>query len=115
MPKIYNRDAKDGVRGWDKNKPKSVQERRNIMAVCGPKCFGKPQTLGFPVCDKHISKPSECGPDCKGLLAAYARARQWRKRNPGVAKRVRKSAERVGCMWTKRRSAISKKSKRKSS
>jgi hypothetical protein len=75
MPKIYNRSARDGVRGWAKNKPDTVKERRRLMTVCGPKCFGKPETLGFPVCDKHITKPSECGPDCKGLLAAYGRAR----------------------------------------
>lgn len=116
MPVIYNRDAKDGVRGWEKHKPQRVSERRKIMAVCGPKCFGKPDTFGFPICPKHIQSPKECGADCKGLLAAYGRARQWRKKNPGVAKRLRKSAERRGCLWTKRRSSKrNKRSKTKNS
>lgn len=53
-PVVYHRDAGDGVRGWDKNKPKRRSDRRKLMKLCGPKCFGSPKTLGFPVCPVHI-------------------------------------------------------------
>lgn len=97
--RVYNKDAKDGVRGWEKVKPHSVSDRRKIMYVCGPNCFGDPKNLKYPVCPVHINKKSECGPDCKGLLAAYIRSRQWKRRS--ISKKVKKSAERLGCQWTK--------------
>ena len=72
---VYHRDATDGVKGWDSIRPKRISERRRLMRLCGSKCFGTPNTLKFPVCPIHIKNSKQCGVDCKGLLAAYARAR----------------------------------------
>ena len=98
--RVYNKNATDGVRGWEKVKPHSMGDRRKLMYVCGRKCFGDPKNLKYPVCPVHVNKKSECGPDCKGLLAAYIRSRQWKRRS--ISKKVKKSADRLGCQWTKR-------------
>ena len=65
---------------WSKHAPKKTSERKELMKKCGKKCFLKPDKMKFPVCRK------DCSVDCKGLVAARIRARQWNY--PEVDKKV---------------------------
>lgn len=61
------------VRGWKEAAPKGPTQRREMMARCGKSCFLEPKTLGFPVCAKGT-----CAVDCRGVVAAKARAAQYK-------------------------------------
>ncbi len=56
--------------GWHADSPKPGTERHQLEAKCGDKCFLDPAREAYPICDK------ECNVDCRGLHAAYIRARQ---------------------------------------
>lgn len=59
--------------GWSKLAP-NQKERKEMMYVCGKKCFLGPK-LSFPICRKKT-----CKIDKKGIWSAYIRAAQWDKR-----------------------------------
>lgn len=82
--------------GWKARAPKLVSERRALKARCGARCFLQPGKNAFPVCAK---RSTSCKPDCGGLRAAFARAKQTRR--PQVAKAAVRKACRLGCPWTK--------------
>ena len=69
------------TKGWAKIAPQAGKARHSMMNRCGKRCFLLPnkRTPGeskFPVCAKNT-----CTTNCKGLLSAYIRARQWRNKN----------------------------------
>lgn len=79
---------------WRRRVPKTKFERLSVKKRCGTRCFLIPKTLGFPVCSKR-----SCKPDCRGLRAAYARARQTGRAS------VARKALRIACLrcsWTER-------------
>ena len=74
------------TRGWGKVAPKKGRERTELYEKCGKRCFLKADTLSFPICPKN-----KCEIDCRGLTAAYIRARQWKYNNIGnKAKQLRR-------------------------
>ncbi|NJN63448.1 MAG: hypothetical protein HC882_00290 [Acidobacteria bacterium] len=90
---------KNPMRGWDRQKPKKITERRKMPKVC----FLDPKGLKYPVCPK--STRGKAKPTCKGVLAAFSRARQ--QHNQVVAKKAVKLADVLGCGWVKTGSAAS--------
>lgn len=95
LKKTVNAAVTTGVAGWEKNKPKLRSDRRRKLEQCGSGCFLMPKQLKFPICPKN-----SCAVDCKALLAAKIRARQW-----GYSQ-VGRAADRIArmrkCAWTKR-------------
>lgn len=59
------------MKGWHEASPKKGNERHQMKEDCGSKCFLEPEREAYPICDK------DCNVDCRGLHAAYARARQF--------------------------------------
>ena len=107
---VKSRKRHNPVKGWAKSAPQSGKPRHQMYKKCGAKCFLMPnkKTPGeskFPICPKRSCKPS-----CKGVLSAYIRARQWRKKNPKYSK-VAKKANRL---YSKHRCNIDKSRRRKS-
>lgn len=81
-------------KGW--KAPKTRKARRAYAKRCGlRKCFLKPEDLKFPICD------TRCNVSCKGLAAAYNRARQFKYHD--VARRAWKLAHKEGCSWASKR------------
>lgn len=100
---------KSPVRGWSKLAPKTRSARKSLYKSCGKKCFLKPNHKSpgkskFPICRKGSRN---CKENCKGLLAAFIRARQFRKKVPSynrVAKSAKSKAQKKGCRWSKSKS-----------
>lgn len=61
---------------WAKRAPKTMKQRRALLARCGPRAFLDPANLKYPV----MAKSGACRIDCAGAKAAYSRARQWRRK-----------------------------------
>lgn len=74
--------------GWSAMAPKKGPERARLYEECdakGQKCFLSPNAKnpgisGFPICPacRDPNVPCSCRPNCKGIVAAYARGRQWK-------------------------------------
>jgi hypothetical protein len=74
--------------GWGTMAPKKGPERARLYEECdakGKSCFLRPNAQnpgqsGFPVCPacRNPNVSCSCQPDCKGVVAAYVRARQWK-------------------------------------
>jgi hypothetical protein len=47
------------------------------MNRCGEACFLQPETEKFPIC-AALREGQGCAIDCRGLQAAYNRARQYK-------------------------------------
>jgi hypothetical protein len=65
-------------RKWSRVAPKSVGDRRDVLAKCGRRCFLGPGK-SFPICAR-LGSGSGTGPckiDRRGVAAAYSRAREW--------------------------------------
>ena len=60
--------------GWHENAPLLTSERKTLKEKCGSKCFLNPIENKFPICSKSI----DCKKDCRGILSAKIRARQWK-------------------------------------
>ena len=105
------------TKGWAKASPSAGKERHRMFKKCGSSCFLLPnkKTPGaskFPVCAKN-----SCKKNCKGILAAYVRAREYRKKNPSynkVAKKANNLYKSHKCTIVKSRRRRSRKSKRRS-
>jgi hypothetical protein len=73
------------TRGWKKQQPQSIAERRSMKKKCGKKCFLGPK-LSYPICKRKTCKISS-----QGTQSAYIRARQYHKQGiAGHAKRILK-------------------------
>lgn len=82
-------------KGWGKEKPQLRSDRKKSYKNCGSRCFLEPSQLKFPICSKGSCKVS-----CKGLSAAYSRARQHRKIYPHTAAKAIRIAKSHGCEWS---------------
>ena len=101
-----HRTSRD-VKGWGRRAPKTVKQRRQLIARCGRRAFLLPNTLRFPV----MAKSGACVLDCEGLRAAKARAAQQasiaRRKGKSAAKynKAKRKAERLGkrasCRWAR--------------
>ena len=76
--------------GWAAEAPRKGAQRRAMAAACGSECFLDPQNEGFPVCSIF-----GCNPTCKGINAAYNRARQYG--HEGIAQKAKKLQEAYHC------------------
>tara|TARA_Y100001970_G_C13919518_1_gene692705 strand:- start:313 stop:600 length:288 start_codon:yes stop_codon:yes gene_type:complete len=90
---------KSPAKGWAKASPKKGKERELLLKKCGKKCFLRPSNLGFPICLQFNSKNynNNCKKDCRGLLAAKIRARQWKYNT--IASKAQKLAIKEKCDW----------------
>jgi hypothetical protein len=61
------------TKSWKSQAP-NTRERTTMLQNCGKKCFLGPNKT-FPICSKRTCKLNN-----KGVLAAYVRARQFRKK-----------------------------------
>ena len=91
----------DPAKGWDKARPKTKQDRMDVLLGCSSKCFLEPFAKPhpkYPICAR-LDAPAgqKCKISCKGLLAAYRRARQ-QKRND-LAKKALNIAKYHKCSW----------------
>lgn len=86
-------------KGWKRSAPKRGVERHLIYKRCGSRCFLKPSTQGFPICSAYRNKTGRtlCKPDCRGLLSAERRAKQYKYE--GIARKARRIAKSSGCSW----------------
>jgi len=84
------------VRGWRKQAPKTLQQRRRLLKKCGREAFLKPDTLAFPI---MAARTRTCSVSCKGLLAAKARAGQFGHRR--LEAKAQRLGERHGCGWAR--------------
>jgi hypothetical protein len=75
--------------GWRAASPRKGKQRHEMASKC-PNCFLLPGEEKFPVCPV-----GSCTPSCKGINAAYVRARQWGY--TGVATKARKLQDDHGC------------------
>jgi hypothetical protein len=81
------------TKGWRRRAPKTKRERDALYTRCGAKAFLDPQRRKFPV----MAKLGPCVPDCEGVRAAYARAKQYKYgKAAGKAKRL---GVRAACRW----------------
>ena len=62
--------------GWREASPKRGKEREELKKKCGNSCFLLPSQNKFPIC-----RPDSCIPDCRGILSAKIRARQYKYEN----------------------------------
>lgn len=83
-------------KGWKKAAPRRGSARHALYQKCGSKCFLLPSAQKFPICASS-KRGGSCKPDCRGLLAAERRARQYKYNN--VATRARRMAKSIGCEW----------------
>ncbi len=88
---------KSPTRGWSKQEPSRVTTRRKMRKKCGSGCFLEPKKLKYPICAK--SGANVCKPSCKGMAAAFNRARQQGRND--IAKKALRRAKRFGCSWQK--------------
>ncbi len=68
------------TRGWKSRSPKKGRDRHQLMHECGPQCFLKPETEGFPICPRcslNQNGRCQCQVDCGGVQSALVRAKQW--------------------------------------
>ena len=66
------------TRGWGAEAPRRGTQRHFLKEQCGDQCFLMPETEGFPICPKCYGDKCTCAVDCRGLLAAKIRARQYK-------------------------------------
>lgn len=78
------------TRGWAADAPKRGRDRHLLKEKCGNKCFLLPDTEGFPICPKCFGDVCTCQIDCRGVLAAKIRARQYKYTQ------VAQAAEKIG-------------------
>lgn len=107
MPIRATHRASRDVKGWGRRAPKTMQQRRKLLARCGRRAFLIPGKLSFPV----VAKTGGCAFDCEGLRAAKARAAQMVSmarragKSPTKYKAAERKAERLGaranCHWAR--------------
>ena len=100
--KLGTHRTSTGTKGWSRSAPDKGPERRALATRCGlTKAFLKPNKSRpgqseYPI---MAANTQICAPDCKGLQAAYRRARQF-KHNKIAAAAVRRGKH-AGCTWSK--------------
>jgi hypothetical protein len=96
------RTSRPSSKGWKRKYPHKGAERHLLYKHCGSKCFGVPRKQLFPICSAHRSRSGRVS--CKispiGTSAAYNRARQLKRKYPGLAVKIRSLAKRHGFAWT---------------
>jgi hypothetical protein len=87
--KVYVKHQEVHNTSWKEQSPRKGKERSRIYQECdakGKQCFLRPDSQnpgqsGYPICSacRDPNVPCSCQPDCKGIVAAKARARQWKE------------------------------------
>lgn len=78
---------------WSARAPKTMRQRRALLARCGRRAFLDPANLKYPV----MAKSGRCVVDCEGLRAAKSRAGQHHKRK--IKSKASRMASRAACCW----------------
>jgi hypothetical protein len=87
------------VKGWGTSAPQRVGQKLRVFRRCGAGAFLRfnakdPAASGYPIV---ATRAKGCQPDCRGLRAAYARARQ--QGHGQIAKDALRISKRAGCAW----------------
>jgi len=87
---------KNPSKGWRKSSPHKGTERHILSKQCGNKCFLGPNE-SFPICavHRHNTPKSRCKFDCRGILSAYRRSRQYKYDN--ISRKALKLAKKLHC------------------
>lgn len=88
---IYTAHSSSPSRGWHDVAPRPGPERRGLYADFGARCFGAPDVLKYPVCNRNGER------DCRATAAAYARSNEYH--HPEIAARVHQMAIDDNCSW----------------
>ena len=94
----YQKLLEQTAKGWSKVAPKTKKERESVYNRGGAECFldPNPEDKGasrYPICRK-----TDAQIDCRGLLAAFIRARQQGEND--IARKAFNKAKREKCPWT---------------
>lgn len=85
------------TKGWAERAPKTLSDRRKVLARCGAGAFLDPgkfnERLKFPV----VAKNNGCVPDCQAVRAALSRAAQFG--HSRVAMRAEGLGRKLKCRW----------------
>ena len=98
------------TRGWAAAAPQDGRPRDTLLRKCGRKCFLVPKHKAFPVCAKCVKGKCDCKLDCKGVVSAKVRARQYHY--PLIAKKANKLEKKYCSKGKSRRSRRGRKSRR---
>jgi len=82
------------LKGWKKSSPRSINPRRKLYSRCKSKCFLQPAKLKYPICS---SKTKLCKADCRALLAALVRSKQYKHKKISV--KAKSLAKKNKCSW----------------
>jgi hypothetical protein len=82
------------TRGWRADSPKPGTDRHYLYQKCGKRCFlGEGES--FPICAKCHGGKCSCRVDCRGVIAASVRSRQYKHKNLyGRINRLKRSCQR---------------------
>ena len=80
---------------WEKKKPKTMKQRKELHEKCGDDAFLLPEHLKFPICNKVKGKNHKCSYNCSGLKGASSRAGEWGYKN--VLKNSKELTRDLGC------------------
>lgn len=80
---------------WEKKKPKTIKQRKELHERCGDDAFLLPEHLKFPICNKVKRKNHKCTYNCSGLKGASSRAGEWGYKN--VLKNSKNLTKELGC------------------
>ena len=104
-PEYQKRRMAQPTTGWEEDFPRKGPERRLLYQQCGSQCFllpdeEDPGRSEFPICRKCADEEHcDCQPDCRGIISAYKRARQWKY--PEVAEKALEVEKEYGCATKK--------------
>ena len=80
---------------WEKKKPHTMKQRRELHEKCGDDAFLLPEHLKFPICNKVKRKNHKCSYNCEGVKGASRRAGEWGYKR--VLKNSKELTEELGC------------------
>jgi hypothetical protein len=84
------------TKGWARSAPTRTDEIDRVLARCGRGAFLDPSRRAYPIVGAYTRT---CSPDCRGLRAAFARARQQGKRT--IAAKALRKAKEASCGWAR--------------
>ena len=91
---------RSATRGWGAVFPTVGPQRRRVYSECGQDCFllpnpHKPGASKFPICPKCLGDSCACQIDCRGVVSAKIRAKQYGYDN--VSASADRISNKLGC------------------
>jgi hypothetical protein len=95
LPVVYQKSKSEE---WSKDKPAKGQPSKNLASKCGTRCFLKPDTFEYPICQK-LKGYNKCQIDCRALQSAKTKAKN--NENKEIEKLATNIAMYKKCEWAK--------------